>query len=436
MANYHLSAKVIGRGSPRTKRLPQSAVGAAAYGSGSRLVDARTGVVYDFRRKPSVIGAGILIPEDAPVWANDREALWNRAERRERRKDAVVCREIEFSLPRELAWPQRERLVRKFLDEQFVRRGMVADYALHDPLARDGRRQPHCHTLLTMRAFSGEEFGDKVRAWNSRALLRLWRAEWSKAANAALHEAGFSNAATLDHRSYRDRGLKVLPTIHEGRRGDGDRRRLNGIIHQRNAIKAQTDEIDGEIFRLEQARSALVSRREAAAHRLSDWTRRRAAARRPSASDSFHATPSPPAPRAEPCKPVEQSSPRAVASKRMPAANAPPAPVHSVPPAPEDFNRAPRWAELRSKLVSAGRKWVDIHRETQSRSAQDEEVLAEMTELRKRVVEKGQAASEAMRNESYDEATRLVDEVWENLVAAEDWIAELDCDDAPSPSGP
>jgi hypothetical protein len=275
MATYHFSAKVIGRGSRRTKRLPQSAVGAAAYRAGARLTDERTGVTYDFRRKRSVVGGGILTPTGAPAWACEREALWNRVERRETRSDAVTAREIEFSLPRELSPQQREDLARTFLDEQFVRRGMVVDFALHDPLARDKLGQGHCHALLTKRPFVNGEFGSKERSWDARALLRTWRAEWAKAANAALIEAGHPHAANLDHRSNSERGLVALPTIHEGRRAPGDRSRINAIIHQRNSIRAEVATLDAEIALLGARLAGLVMRREEARIRLADVSDRR-----------------------------------------------------------------------------------------------------------------------------------------------------------------
>lgn len=60
MAIYHFSAKVIGRAAGR------SAVGAAAYRSGSALIDERLGIVQDFSDKDDVIHSEVLLPKARP----------------------------------------------------------------------------------------------------------------------------------------------------------------------------------------------------------------------------------------------------------------------------------------------------------------------------------------------------------------------------------
>ena len=96
MAVFHLSAQIIGRGTGR------SAVAAAAYRSGGRLVDAGSGMAFDYTRKTGVIHSAVLLPAGAPDRLADRELLWNEVEASERRKDAQLAREIELALPREL----------------------------------------------------------------------------------------------------------------------------------------------------------------------------------------------------------------------------------------------------------------------------------------------------------------------------------------------
>ena len=75
MAIYHLSMKPITRSSGR------SAVAAAAYRSGERLVNERDGLVHDFRAKSGIEHTEIVTPEGSNAeWAHDRSALWNAAE--------------------------------------------------------------------------------------------------------------------------------------------------------------------------------------------------------------------------------------------------------------------------------------------------------------------------------------------------------------------
>src|SRR3546814_19184261 len=69
----------------------------------------------------------IMLPEGAPERLNDRATLWNEVEAGEKRKDAQLAREVEFSIPRALNQQQGVQLAREFDEKQFVERGMVAD---------------------------------------------------------------------------------------------------------------------------------------------------------------------------------------------------------------------------------------------------------------------------------------------------------------------
>ena len=93
MAIYHFTAKVISRSKGR------SAVAAAAYRSGSKLHDIRQDLSFDYTQKSEVVFSEILLPDGAPSWMANREALWNAVEAGEKRKDAQLARDIEFALP-------------------------------------------------------------------------------------------------------------------------------------------------------------------------------------------------------------------------------------------------------------------------------------------------------------------------------------------------
>ena len=98
----------------------------------------------------------------------------------DRRRDAQTAREIQVSLPHELTHAQRRDLVRVFVSEQLVARGMVADVAYHEPGRHGDQRNHHAHILVTTRSIGPEGFGPKERGWNSRELLETWRAQWRK----------------------------------------------------------------------------------------------------------------------------------------------------------------------------------------------------------------------------------------------------------------
>ena len=201
MAIYHLSAKPISRATGR------SATGAAAYRSGERITDERTGLTFDYGKKSGVDHTEIICPANAPAWLTDlsRGQLWNLVEATEKRKDAQVCREVEVALPVELSFEQQRELVRGFVKEQFAQRGMVADLAMHHTTGH----APHCHILLTMRDIDRQGFGQKNRTWNDKQLLETWREQWAEHTNRALERAG--HTVRVDHRSLEAQGIDRIP---------------------------------------------------------------------------------------------------------------------------------------------------------------------------------------------------------------------------------
>ena len=203
MAIYHFSAKVISRSNG------SSAVAAAAYRSASRLQDERLGQAQDFSAKGDVIHSEVMLPDDAPERWRDREVLWNEVEAIEKRKDAQLAREVEFSIPREMSREDGVKLASDFVQREFVDRGMVADLNVHWDRAEDGSPKPHAHVMLSTREAGPEGFGRKAREWNATSELQGWRERWAEHVNTRLLELGIE--AQIDHRSYRDQGVELEP---------------------------------------------------------------------------------------------------------------------------------------------------------------------------------------------------------------------------------
>ncbi len=203
MAIYHFSAKIIGRSNG------SSAVASAAYRSGSALFDERLERHHDFSNKADVIHSEVLLANGAPERFRDRATLWNEVEAGEKRKDAQLAREIEFSLPREMNRKEGVRLARDFVSREFVDRGMIADLNVHWDRAEDGSPKPHAHVMLAMREVGPGGFGQKERDWNRAELLQHWREAWSAHVNERLTELGID--ARIDHRSYAEQGIALEP---------------------------------------------------------------------------------------------------------------------------------------------------------------------------------------------------------------------------------
>jgi len=242
---YYFTANIIGRGSGR------SAVGAsayraggvlrsAAYRSGEELRDDTGEIIHDYTRKGGVLYSEILLPDNAPPEYADRETLWNAVDAREIRKDAQLAREIVIALQREFDTQEQLEVLREYIQENFVDKGMIADFSIHDK----GDGNPHVHIMLTMRHVTPDGFGNKNRDWNKKDYLEAWRESWADVNNRKFEEKGFDER--IDHRSYKDRGIDREPMLHLGveasrlekqgirtRRGD-----INREIQKRNEERA------------------------------------------------------------------------------------------------------------------------------------------------------------------------------------------------------
>lgn len=246
LAIYHFSAQVLGR-RPRVQkdgsvRPGSNVVAAAAYRSGERLAyagrddgeDRVPGRVHDYSRRTGVTHAEVMVPPGAAAWLADRELLWNTVEAMEVRKDAQLAREFNAAIPHELDHAQRVEMVREFVRDNFVSRGMVADFALHDPDPEKGMSEKNYHTHIMLTLRQATEHGlhpVKTREWNSRDQLKAWRVAWQNACNVALERAGKRDR--IDHRTLEAqrreaerRGdhiaaakLNRAPEVHQGPRG-------------------------------------------------------------------------------------------------------------------------------------------------------------------------------------------------------------------------
>ena len=232
IAIYHCSIKIVSRGKGK------SAVAAAAYRSGEKLTNERDGLTHDYTKKGGVVHSEILLPAHAPPAFSDRSTLWNSVELSEKSNNAQLAREVEIALPVELSREEQTRLVREYCSSQFVSKGMIADFNLHDT----GGGNPHAHILLTMRPLDEkgawlpkskkeyvlDENSEKIRLpsgryktrkvdlvdWNNRENAEVWRRAWADLANEYLEKN--NRPERIDHRSYERQGIDQIPTVHVG----------------------------------------------------------------------------------------------------------------------------------------------------------------------------------------------------------------------------
>lgn len=196
MAIYHLSFKICKRSDGK------SSVYLSAYQNRNKIIDNRTGAVWDYSKKDGFDGSIILAPPEAPGWlVADSAALWNEVERTERQKNGQTARYFDVALPVELDNEQKKDLVIKYCQENFVDAGMIADISFHDLDSKN----PHAHVMLTMKNVGPEGFLKKNREWNDRSKLEEWRKNWEVSANNSLKLSG--SKSRIDSRSLKDQKL-------------------------------------------------------------------------------------------------------------------------------------------------------------------------------------------------------------------------------------
>lgn len=230
MSVFHASLKCLSRSKGH------SAVAAAAYRAGVCGIDLRTGVVHDFSRRTVVTSAQIFTPPDAVQMS--RFEYWNSAEAMEKRKNSTVARDLVLSLPWELPSDARTGLVIEMANWIVVRHQCLVDAAQHDPSKDNDPRNYHAHLLMSTRRLTAHGFAEKCRELDSRVSgpqhVMAWRTKWCELVNEALER--YQIGSFVDHRSHRERGLYIAPTVCVGRGPDAEhRRRRNEELQRLNA---------------------------------------------------------------------------------------------------------------------------------------------------------------------------------------------------------
>ncbi|WP_269477191.1 MobQ family relaxase [Hominibacterium faecale] len=276
----HFPVKIVKRSKGR------SAVEAAAYRSGTKMTNEWDGQTHDYTRKRGVVHTEIMLPPHAPQEFFDRSTLWNSVEQIEKAKDCQLARDIEAALPRELSREQQLALIRSFVKDTFVDKGMCADFALHDK----GNGNPHVHILLTVRplkesgawgakcrkVYDLDERGQRIpdgkggwknhredtTDWNDKGNVELWRKAWADYVNRAQAAIGLSDR--IDHRSYKRQGIDKIPSVHLG---------VAAFQMEQRGIKTRKGDLNRQIA----ADNKLLKEIKARITRLYNWSKEEAA---------------------------------------------------------------------------------------------------------------------------------------------------------------
>ncbi|MCM8610192.1 MULTISPECIES: MobQ family relaxase [Lactiplantibacillus] len=263
MAIFHMSFQNISAGKMR------SAVASASYRSGDKLFSDKEGNTYYYARdvKPE---AFILTPKNAPDWAKDRQKLWNEVEKKDRKSNSRYAKEFNVALPVELSESEQKELLTKYVQENFVDQGMVADVAIH----RDHPDNPHAHVMLTNRPFNPDgtwgiksrkeyildEKGNKTYTksgyarnrkiwltdWDKKEKITEWRQNWATAVNQVLEAKNLPDR--ISEKSYEEQGIDEVATQHEGINLQKEKRQeFNQNVKQQRQAKAEAKNANEKI---------------------------------------------------------------------------------------------------------------------------------------------------------------------------------------------
>ncbi|MCG0628168.1 nickase [Lactiplantibacillus plantarum] len=263
MAIFHMSFQNISAGKMR------SAVASASYRSGEKLFDQKEGRSY-FYARAVMPESFILTSKNAPEWASDREKLWNEVERKDRRANSRYAKEFNVALPVELSEDEQKELLTKYVQENFVDDGMVADVAIH----RDHPDNPHAHVMLTNRPFNPDgtwgiksrkeyildEKGNKTYTksgyarnrkiwltdWDKKEKITEWRHNWATAVNQVLEAKNLPDR--ISEKSYEEQGIDEVATQHEGINSQKEKRQeFNQNVKQQRQAKAEAKNANEKI---------------------------------------------------------------------------------------------------------------------------------------------------------------------------------------------
>ncbi|HEY4092162.1 MAG TPA: MobA/MobL family protein [Luteibacter sp.] len=286
-ARPHLETHARGKG--------HSALAGVAYRLGLRLVDQRTGVIHDFRRRQlgeEIVAALTLAPKGAPDWARDPELVWNAVEAAEKRKDSQVGHDFRIPIPLGLSDHQATALATGMAQYIVDQLHTVVSVGLHRDADRDAlgevksldKQGFHAHLYFPTRRLdfdedldgAGSEGQSGNAGWSftkkltvlahkktASACIEAMNERWAALANE--HAAAQGLVADYTHLSYKRLGLDTKAQPKLGAAATAMERR--GV---------QTHKGDGVRYLL-LTREALAATREAAM-----------AQRRASLSESTH----------------------------------------------------------------------------------------------------------------------------------------------------
>lgn len=166
---------------------------------------------YDYSTRETPIYSDVLLPKGVDLNFRIPEVLWNAAERAEKKVNSQVGIEKVIALPddKEITIEDRIKLLERFVQKEFVDKGLAAHIAIHQP--EEGKDHNwHGHVLAPTRQFSEDGKGfstHKPRELQQELANQNWGVKWGEFQNEYFRSLGL--ALRVD-----DKG--IVPQNHLG----------------------------------------------------------------------------------------------------------------------------------------------------------------------------------------------------------------------------
>lgn len=244
---YHMEVSTLSRGKGRS-------LGASlSYISGKKIHDRYSGKTYSHRRF-DLVQCRVYLPPSSPNALRDLQCLCDELNKAEKRKDARTGRLFICSLPNELVPGEWAKIVKDFIEENFVAKGLCAVAAIHRGTNRDfpSKNNPHVHIIVSTRTVGPEGFNpQKDREHDKRCYIEIWRRAWAEVQNRAYERCHIEKR--ISHESLRVQGIARKPLRH-----------VNYVDWQRTERQRRIQEKERELARLERNRE--LSREKTKTH--------------------------------------------------------------------------------------------------------------------------------------------------------------------------
>lgn len=227
----------------------------AAYITGEKLHEERRGITANYANRDDVTYSGTLAPEWAGDEFRDTEKAWNAFEKQadkfaetyyktketqdKFKASAQTGMKVVLAFPKELSAEDHKEILHNIMQKSFIDKGHVVTFGVH---AEEGN--PHAHLLVSHWTIEKDNTisSFKNRDLYSRAGLKFQREMYANEVNHILEKRGLD--VRIDHRSYKEQGIDLIPTIHEGwyAKSLADKGLSSRVVEENNKIREENQQ--------------------------------------------------------------------------------------------------------------------------------------------------------------------------------------------------